>query len=403
MKFHLITETGDGIGLLPRLEGEGNDVSIDIRRNEAKDIAKNLINRRNGVLSKDTVLLFDFVKLGKVADNYRRLGYRVVGGASENDQLELDRKKGFDLMKTLKIPVPLTFEFKDVNAGIDFVEKTKKPYVIKPNNNDLFTVAPKTVKETLNALDFFSRNEQIKHGFVLQKFLKGTEVSTECWLDSGKYVEGSANKTIEEKNFMNDNLGKQIGCAASTVFKTKPEKWMKEIGKFFPTYIGPIDLNRIYVDGIGYGLEWTPRFGYNAIYALTDLLENPLSDLLSKSVISLKPGYSFALRISIPPYPLELADKKEQAQIYSLIADSLIGKLPKDDVSVWLLDYKQRDDGKLAVAGIDGVIMEISSYGNTIEDAASKVYAAANKLELRDKQYRTDAHLRAIRDVPRVL
>jgi len=394
MKFRLITKGADAIGLLQRLQEEGHDVTIDIRDPLRKDSGKGVIERASGVPSKDTILLFDFVGMGSVADRYKRLGYKVIGASKEADALELDRAAGLQLMHALKIKTPPSFEFSSVDKAIDFVKRTQKPYAIKPNSNDLFTCVGKSVRQTLMMLDFFSQKDEIRHGLVLQRVVKGDEISTECWLKNGQYVEGSANRTIEEKHFLVGNLGKQVGCMASMVWRAKPERWMYEIGEYLPNYTGPIDLNRIFVGNQSFGLEWTPRFGYNAIYALVELLETPLGDALADMSFRLSDEYAFALRISIPPYPLELPDKKLEHSIYQRTKGLLIGRLPEPE-HIWLLDFMLEND-RLVVAGVDGVIMEVTASGKTPQEAAEKVYSIAERLELKDKQYRTDAHLRAI-------
>lgn len=388
--FYFFSKHGDAVGLAQRLHDQGEKVSFNILEEPYKDVAKGILSRKSSLPAKKDTIVFDSVGHGAKASRLTKRGFNVVGGSVEADNLELDREAGLEVMEESGVKVPQWFVFKNASMAARYVEKVKQPFAIKPFSNDLFSTVPKGFKATVDALRFYEKNTS--NSLLLQKIIKGDEISTEAWFDNGKYIEGSANHTIEEKRFLAGNLGPQVGCVSSMVWKAETQDWMKKVGQFLPGYSGPVDLNSI-VDknGIWWGLEWTPRFGYSAIYALVELLQGSIQELLSERKISLRNGYAFALRVSVPPYPFESSNDALRTRVYKMIKGLPLGKIPD---GAWLLDYMKTENGVVA-AGVDGVIMEITSHGETPEQASSSVFEKARSLTLKDAQYRIDAADRA--------
>src|SRR6185312_15704729 len=106
--------------------------------------------------------------------------------------------------------------------------------------------------------------------FVLQEFINGVVVSSEMWSDGTKVIRPS-NHTVEVKGFLNGCKGPATGCSGNIVWaedglcrivesgSARIEKLVVEEG-----HVGPMDLNAVVNDEGVWGLEWTPRFGYDA-------------------------------------------------------------------------------------------------------------------------------------------
>ena len=157
-------------------------------------------------------------------------------------------------------------------------------------------------------------------------------------------------------------------------------KYLKRAG-----YVGPCDVTTI-IDKSGktYFLEWSIRFGYDAIYNLLTLLKGNISDfLLNDFNANFHDGYSCSQRISIPPFP------------YSV--NSLLKDMAKD-VSVGGVsnDFYMEDvyfDGGFKSAGVDGIIGIMTNRGQTLEKAWSGVYRKVGMLKIGSYlQYRVDGY-----------
>jgi hypothetical protein len=186
---------------------------------------------------------------------------------------------------------------------------------------------------------------------------------------------------------MNDELGMAIGSQTNVVW-VEPEPIIRKAFKLLTPivkrsgYVGPVDINVIISNGNPYFLEFSPRFGYDALFCLMDLLDDDITDFLSRFQGNFKEGFIASQRITIPPFPYD--------------DDFLIKKFAADvpvhfDLNeFWGLDIYQ-DDG-LKCAGSDGIIGIATGYGETIGKAVQVLHRHIKKDIKIDAylQYRTD-------------
>lgn len=387
MDFLLYSKTGDGVGLLLKLMDEGHDVAIAIKEGYAKQTGRGLIPRLQRLPKKGDIVLFDFTGLRPSVSNLESAGILAIGGGSaEADKLENNRMYGLNTMKKIGIDVPGSYSFTNMDSAISFAKKSVTPWVIKPHGNTAFTTLTSDPVETIKTLELLK--ERATKGVLLQEVKKGFEISTECWVHKGALIPNSFTHTIEEKKFLAGNLGPQIGCAGSLVFKAREFPWMKQIGNYLGSYTGPVDLNCIVDEkGTWWGLEWTPRFGYSAIYCLCLLLNKPLSETLKSLEFDLSDKFASSIRVSIPPYPLE-SDR------YSApFQDTKGTPIRGFSESVFLLDFVVKN-GEVLSGGVDGVIGEAVGYGKTPGEAHRYALEACRKLKVTNLQYREDTNRR---------
>jgi phosphoribosylamine-glycine ligase len=235
--------------------------------------------------------------------------------------------------------------------------------------------------------------------FLLQERIDGIEVSCEGWYKDGVLVPGTLNSTFEAKQFLEGDKGQNTGCMGSVVrFWRNPAKLYRlTLRKTEPflkrfKYSGPLDCNVIISsrDQMPYFLEWTARFGYNALYAMCEGISSKLGVWLTKlalddsdaSSCEIRPSYNWlgAVRVSIPPYPQEAGADKS--------ADRPIRGIDKSD-HVWLLDAKHTN-GRLVTAGVDGVVCEVTGRNRTLDGLEADMYGRVRRLKIPDMQYRAD-------------
>lgn len=395
MRFRLISKHADGIGLLYRLWQQGHDVTFWVQEKKAKPTYRGIIPQLSSYkdgLKKNDIVFFDMVGLGFLADRLKKAGVAVYGGGKLNDKLELDRAYGMQVAKEAKIKVPEYESFNSWDKAIEFVGKNKKIWVFKPEDNKspTCTYVSESPEDMVDMLKYF-KGLWPKMSFVLQEKVEGVEVSTEAFFVDGEIVPNSVNSTVETKRFMDGDKGPNCGCMTSAVwfYKGKPKIYFQTIGKLEKflrqkKYSGPLDMNCIVTKDGPYFLEFTTRFGYNAIYAALHQLpefDKFLADLAKgvKPKITHSKDYSCAVRVSIPPYSQDIDASKT--------ADRPIKGL--DNLNdIFLLDAQYKDK-RFVTAGVDGVIAEVTARSETL-DALKKVYEKVEKIKIPDKQYRSD-------------
>jgi len=406
MRFFLISQSGDGAGMAWQLLQEGHEVICYVQNINArwglKGLVKHVVNIREGLNLAPDVVVFDMVGMGKKADELRQAGWNVVGASEWCDKLEFDRKFAMVAMDSFGIKSPRSYAFKNLADAYQFVTEHRKLLVLKPfdNKNTAYTYVPKNQDDLLTFIRHI-KSKGVDGKVLLQEYVDGTEVSTEVWYSLGRPI-AYPNSTFETKKLMSGDVGPATGCQTSVVFgypKREPriiQQSLKKIGLFLERikYTGPLDINGIIRKGKFYGLEWTPRFGYSALYALMRLLKEPFGEFLYRisqgddSPMNLKEGFGYSLRVSIPPYPYAPEDTKLKAKIYSDTKDMVVKGLSKKDwMNVYPLDL-YRKGGEWLTAGFDGVVCECTGFGQDMYEAEREAVGYFKKLQLPQKQAR---------------
>lgn len=404
MKFRLISKNCDAIALLYKIEQEGHSVDFWTKDKRAKNSYEGMLSQISDwkpSLTKDKIVIIDTVGLGSIADKLKKTGHKVCGGGKLNDRLELDRQFGMKIAKVSGLKVPVSETFDSFDKAIDFVAQNNKVWVFKPQNNKspAYTYISSDSEDMVEMLDYFSDIWEGKPDFVLQEKIEGVELSTEMFYIDGEPLRNTLNSTLEAKRFMEGDKGQMTGCMGSVVRfwkKSDPKIYRLTLKKLEPflkrfKYSGPLDINCIISekDNLPYFLEFTSRFGYNAIYALCEGLNQNVGNFIASLASGqpeanqkpLRPSYDWlgAVRVSVPPYP---NDKGVE-----LSAERPIRGI---DNHVWLLDAKKDKNENLVTAGVDGVVCEVSGKDKSIDGLFASIYSRISKLKIPDKQYRSD-------------
>lgn len=350
--------------------------------------------------SKYDLILFDTTDRPALADKARSAS-PTIGDSSFATQIENDRLVGIRLMEECQINVPPYEAFDSVNEAKSFVKKTKKKYVFKPfGGPDQDTANTYVGGSWEDMVKYLDKLEDLSNGtkFIMQEFVEGTEVSTEGWFNGKDFC--LVNGTLEEKKFMDGGRGPNTGCAGNLVFPyddlNPPLVFREGLGKLKDVlqqvdFRGPIDLNTIVSETKVYGLEWTPRLGYDAAATLFHIISSELGDFFGSvatgetPVYRIKNPYVMSIRVSIPPYPSEIKGHHP--------AEVPIGGLDEvKDIwqSYYLYDCCIDRSHNLCTAGITGFICTPIASGQTIPEAYDKMTHKLNKLVIPNMQYRTD-------------
>lgn len=399
MKFFIISSDGDGVGLALRLQDEGHDVSIWVQNDKAAKRGSGLLARATpDSITQDTVVIADVTGSGAICDAIAESGVAVIGGSAVADKLEKDRRYAEAVMRETGIKTPKTKYFTDWASAHAFVEKSDARLVFKPEG-ELSGVVPSYVssdqEDMLEMLDVYAAaSTKSVPSFALQEFIEGTCVSTECWFNGFDFVL-PFNHTIERKQLMNGDIGPSGGCTGNVVWSCDDEDCpvcdatAAKMGEFLSSvrFCGPIDVNAVVSEGGVFGLEFTPRFGYDAMPTLLcSLLDQPIGELLdgvaraSIDEMSLRSGFAAGIRVTVPPWPLEEEHKSTGLPLRGL---------RKFD-SFYPYDVMKSIEGNLCTSGGFNITGVALGYGGSIEESFSEARRIADKLRLPNKQYRTD-------------
>lgn len=415
MRFNLISKDGDGIGFAIRLQDEGNEVRVFIDAEAATSIGDGLVPKVGSIHDmlldaepESDVFIFDTSGDGLLADYLRHRDFPVIGACPIADRLERDRAFGLEVMSTCgdgeksSIQIPKSVAFTSFEEAIEYVSNNPDQKLVYKPSNLLGDKSPSHVaynaEDMLQLLENVSRDvDMAEPEFVLQEFHKGIAVSSEIWFD-GSQILPLSNHTLERKELMNGNIGPSGGCVGNVVWACDGCALCDEVKKLVPflrenSYHGPIDLNAIASkDGI-YGLEFTPRFGFDATPTLLcQLLSGDLgrflSDFARKTYGSdsgkiITERFGTGLRVSVPPWPSENFNAESGVPIFGLSEEDLAN-------DTYLYNVKRGEVTKLATAGAWGILMLFTGSAKTISEAFKKPYAYAEKLHVSNKQYRTD-------------
>ena len=346
--------------------------------------------------NKADMIIFDMTKMGKTADSLAKAGHVVLGGSEFGDKVELDRDFGQKLMKdNTSLNIPDYKKFTNIEQGIKYLEGKEDPYVFKSLKNKYMTFVGKD--DNQGVIEYMRRIKDRSLDFILQQKVTGIEVSSEGWF-SGKEFMTPFNHTIEEKYFMNDNHGEQVGCQGSVVWTTEEDgivkAGLKPLEKILAKtgYKGPFDINLIVDEDKAWFLEICMRFGYAGVQNFWELLEGDRTTFFyqfAKGNVdrwAFKEGYAMAVVLSMPPYPS--SDEKGLSKIRGM---KVIEPDYKNYKQVWYQDVTFDENYQPVIAGTDGIVAYITGYGSTIKEAVKRTYQTIDDITLTTiMQYRTD-------------
>lgn len=415
MKILIRSDAGGSIPIALRLESEGNIARIAITGDADEDYDK----IGNGLVDKveytqanvdwADLVVFDGngFDLPKEAENLRKHGHHVVGSSDFAGKLENDRSFAIQVAKNAGIDVPEIREFAGHAAWDDakrYVVKlgsSDKKLVWKPNGEaPASTFVAESSDEMLEMFPYW-RELFAEHShnpsFIITDAIEGEEISTEGWFNGKQFY--FPNHTLERTRFFDGDHGEKTGCAGNVVWHDDTPLYHElfdNLAPFFAgRYNGPIDINTIIDKRTNQPvfLEFTPRFGYDAIFGLMEILESDLAELfyecaygkdISGSVVN---KFSGAVRVHVPPYPEPSAEDDKLRPVGLPIFGMPLNKVVRSGyypVEVMLQSYK------FVTTGPDGYVLVVAGTGNSPREATEVAYQRVNKIRIPTARWRMD-------------
>lgn len=404
MKILLVSPKGDGGWYVWLLKKEGHDVDWYIHDERyrgtfdgiVKAPLKNLPNP-----SKYDLVVFDTDGMGDAADEARILT-PTVGSSALADRLEEDRLFGLEIMEAAGIRVPEWEVFDSPEKGIAWLQKNHKRTVFKPIGADIedksTTYVSQGESDMIAFMERVFKRAKIS-SFILQEVVPGhiTETAAGGWFNGHDWLVVDHN--IEEKKLMPGNIGPNTGCAGmlmwlpprpTPLFQQGLEKITDYLRK--ENYVGPLDLNTIVTEGTAYGIEWTPRFGYEGTCNLTRLLPVPFAELLGAAArgepLTMPQSdrkFCASIRMSVPPYPTLGEDMRKLNSVPVLGVDL------KHLEGIFLADVRKSEaEGELETTGAYNSVGAPLGLGDTIDEAFAESEGHIKRLKIPDVMWRND-------------
>lgn len=407
MKIAFSSYSGYGAWLIKRLVKERHDVTYFLNppagHEEIANVCKGLVPKpriiKNHDYSNFDLSVFDLTGKGRRAD----ASYEVcptIGDRTVNCDLEDNRAFGIQVMEQAGIEVPPYEEFANAADAIKFARKEGKRYVYKPSGGQEQDADTTYVShDALDLIGFLERLDPKVANVpcILQEFVKGTEVSVEGWFNGTDFY--LLNSTLEDKKFMNDNKGPNTGCSGNLVMLIKSTDKIYRMGLEKAKdilqsidYVGMIDLNTIVTEDKAYGLEWTPRFGYDASATFLRMYAGDYGEMLASVASGGIPDalwsaeYGVSARLTIPPYPSEIKGKhKSEVVCAGLNAE-------RDYLYDVMLDGSANSiDPGFKTVGITGYVASPIVVGNDVKRIWDELYHIVDhKIKIPQMQVRTD-------------
>lgn len=428
MRVAYCMQEGSTLAWAKRLKDEGADVMLYMapqhkggatRRQPSWRVGEGIVPKARsrdewvafGAAYPNTIWFFDTTDSGELAERLRMTGKLVVGGGEFCDRLENDREFGFKIAQECGVSIPPYKAFASVSAAIAFLKTSPQQEVgdggwaWKSNRNldaGTFVGSPPEVIEFLEGSVLPSEGDSI--ACILQERIAGVALSTARWFNGRSFV-GPFEGTIEEKKFMNDDVGPSTGCSLNLVWfyqEAAPRvarmlHW-DVIEAAFRKHNAPAglyDINAVVTRSDVWFLEWTPRLGIDSeltsqrgIDSLSDLLLGLAYGKDVDTLFDTNRVYA-GFRLSVPPYPTaaeyDLPNKRNALGVPVNGADGL---WRKNFVGVGLQVLNER----LVCADPDGFIGCVVGAGTNVSEIDNRLRDyVAHDLRVPKLQYRTDA------------
>ncbi len=406
-KFLFVSKWASINDIAWQVSKEGNEVKYYTGENEDDDVADGFVPKtRNWRAELDwaDVVVFDWVAgQGKLADELRKSGHKVIGGTPYTDRLEDDRSFGQRELQKHGVKVIPFWKFTDFDKAIDFVKNNPGQYVVKPSGEAqdikklLFVGQEQDGHDVIRILESYKRVwfKEVRV-FQLQKRVNGIEIAVGGFFNGEKFIR-PINVNFEYKRLFPGDFGPSTGEMGTSMFWSKSNKvFLSTLNMMTETlrqenYIGYIDINCIVNNAGIYPLEFTSRFGYPTISIQQEAMLEPIGKLFYKLAngldfeLKVKKGYQVGVCVVVPPYPFE-----DQKTFDSYSQDTIVVFKNGQSLDGIHIQEVKLVNNEWVITGWAGEALVVVGTGMTMQDAQKQAYSRIKRILIPNMYYRVD-------------
>jgi phosphoribosylamine--glycine ligase len=344
-----------------------------------------------------------------IGDIFRQRGLHIFGPSASGAALEGSKAFAKELMTAAGIPTAQHRTFTRYDEARTYLEQHGAPVVVKADGNA-------AGKGAIVALDMATAHDALKQMMVervfgaagdivvIEDYLQGDEIGSTAICSETHYL--PLTLTQDHKRALDNDQGLNTGGMG--VFTPLPfldkareaQIWRNIVaatlqalkGRNIP-FSGVLYSNIMLTERGPMVLEHNTRFGDPEAQAFVMLMREDLMNVLDfASTLPVKrdtlwyPGYAISLTLASGGYPgkyrsgipitgIEEANRIAGVQVFH--AGTAI------------------QDGKLVTAG--GRVLSVAAHGETLQEAVTKVYEAAGRIQFEGMHYRRDIAHRGLR------
>lgn len=372
-----------------------------------------------GARDPQTIYFFDSSGFGALADRLRTSGKLVVGGGEFCDRLEEDRPFGQKFADDAGIAVPPTREFGSVSSAVAYMRAHggnqrvgDGGWAWKPNRDlgPAASIVGDTEKVTAHCERMIRKQFGDRIACIVQERVPGVALSTARWWN-GRTWTGPIEGTLEEKKFMDGDVGPATGCALNTVwfYLTETPRIAQALqfdrlaamlrARNAPP--GPYDVNAIVNDEGAWYLEWTARLGLDADLCVQRAISN-LSTFLYCVATGGETDHLFdvstlyhGVNLTIPPYPTKQGVDMQKSPALGVPVENVDGVWDRTFIGRGLALTK---DG-LEVVDPEGYVGMAFAADTSVERGYARIAKAIEEYRIPNLQYRTDGAKIVLKDL----
>jgi phosphoribosylamine--glycine ligase len=338
-----------------------------------------------------------------LVDALNEVGIAAFGPSREAARLEGSKAFAKEIMRAANVPTAGFAVFDDADAAEQYVRDANRPLVVKADGlcAGKGVVVAKDTAEALEAVRLMMR-ERI-HGeagarVVIEECLLGPEVSYHVVCDGTRYVPLAAAQ--DHKRLLDGDRGPNTGGMGAyspppvvsaeierTILTRVVEPVLATLSARGTPFRGALFVGVMIVDGAPEVLEFNVRFGDPETEVLMarwrgdvlPLFEASARGDLTGVMPSWEAPHALAVVLAAEGYPTA---PKKGARIHGL--DSI-----EDAPGVVAFHAGTRESGgAIEVAG--GRVLTITAIGSSLDEAASRAYAACDRVRFDGMQLRRD-------------
>lgn len=324
MKVLVIDQLGLSVDFCLQCLEVGHDVRLYVKPHKGttkpnpigNGLVKKVQDWRASMQWADLIFLTDNSSLIDELEPYQKKGYPIFGCNKAGAELELDRQKGQDVFRKAGIKIMDATEFSDYDKAIEYVSKSMKRYVSKPNGDvdKALSYVSKSPKDMIFMLQRWKDKNPQNQGFLLQEFQGGIEMAVGGWFGKKGWSQWFL-ENFEHKKHMPGDLGVNTGEQGTVMRYSKDSKLADKLLKPLTSYLHSINYRGYFDmaaiigdDGTPWPLEATARPGWPCFIIQTALhLGDPaqwMLDLLKgEDTLEVMDEIATGVVVTIPDYP----------------------------------------------------------------------------------------------------